>query len=217
LERGGGKRAATGKRAAAGKRASAVPAVGDTSTRKRRCVFVTPSESSDGRSLYSSMSPDPTSNDIEALFGPSQTSAMLINQCHSLVPHHASHRSSVMQHVYKRLSPYKIVRILPGDKVIVVLPATTPMLLPRALPVITHYRHAFCRVLDRTLMAVNPSERTTIVDDAIQERHTMDYFPGSTYFGQYDIVRVTAVNVTFYFNYFCISKPTIVYLRRNST
>ena len=44
----------------------------------------------------------------------------------------------------------------------------------------------------------------------------MDYFPGCSSFGQYDIVRVTAVNVTFYFNYFCISKPSIIYPRRNN-
>ena len=97
---------------------------------------------------------------------------MLINQRHTIVPHHTTHRSSVSQHVYKRIPPPVIVRLSPGDELIVVLPAITTTLAKKALPVIDHYRRSFSRVVDRTLRAISPADRTPVVNDAIRDRHT---------------------------------------------
>ena len=109
---------------------------------------------------------------------------MLINQRHSIIPHHATRRSSVSQHVYKRISPPEIVRLSPGDKIIVVLPAITSTLAKNALPVIDHYRRSFSRVVDRTLRAISPADRTPDVDEAIRDRHI--FLRSNAYFWEFE-------------------------------
>jgi hypothetical protein len=157
-------------REAGGKRAIAADASGETPAPKRRAASVTPSASSFRPSLSTPLPPvSLRSGDV---FGPSTSGAMLINQRHAIVPHHTAHRLSVSQYMYKRIPPPEIVRLSPGDEIIVVLPAITSTLAKNALPVIHHYRRYFSRVVDRTLRAISPADRMPIVDVVIRDRHT---------------------------------------------
>ena len=127
-------------REAGGKRAIAADALGETPAPKRRAASVTPSALSFRPSLSTPLPPVSLhSGDLGGLFGPSTSGAMLINQRHTIVPHHTTYRSSVSQYVYKRIPPPEIVRLSPGDEIIVVLPAITTTLAKKALPVINHY------------------------------------------------------------------------------
>ncbi len=56
----------------------------------------------------------------------SPSGSMLIGDRDTTVPHHRYRRASILQHVYKRLSPEDIVRIFPGDEIIIVIPAPRP-------------------------------------------------------------------------------------------
>ena len=99
--------------------------------------------------------------------------AMLINQWGNVIPPHLQHRPSVLQHMYKRMSPDDIVRLSPGDEIIVVLPAVHSRLPTEAVRVIAHYRCLFSRVINLSLPdTVNRADRTTIVTDIIGDNHS---------------------------------------------
>ncbi len=144
-----------------------------SSDRPRRVSSVTPSESSFRPSSFTPLPPSSVLSiiNLDDVFRPSN-GAMLINKRHDTVPYHTAHRSSVMQHVYKRMPPSEIVRVSPGDQIIVVLPAITSKTLMMASSVIGYYRRGFSRVLDRTLRAnIDSASRMALVDDAIRSRH----------------------------------------------
>jgi len=137
-----------------------------------RPAAVKPSVSSLWLSLSTPLPPDSiNTRDWGGVFGPSNSGAMLINQRNSVVPHHSAHRSSVLQSIYKRLPPHEVVRLSPGDEIIVVLPAISSKLSKKAHPIVGQYRHAFSRVVDRTTRTISPADRASVVDDAICDRH----------------------------------------------
>jgi len=84
---------------AGGKRAIAAEVSDETPAPKRHWpAAVTPSVSSVRLSLSTPLPPDSiNTRDWGGVVGPSNSGAMLINQCDSIVPHHSAHRSSVLQ------------------------------------------------------------------------------------------------------------------------
>ena len=133
---------------AGGKRAIAAEVSDETpAPKRRRPAAVTPSVSSLRLSLSTPLPPDSiNTRDWGGVFGPSNSGAMLINQRNSVVPHHSAHRSSVLQRIYKHLPPHEVVRLSPGDEIIVVLPAISSKLSEKAHPIVGQYRRAFSRV-----------------------------------------------------------------------
>ena len=126
--------------------------------KRRRPAAVTPSVSSLPLSLSTPLPPvSINTRDWEGVFGPSTSGAMLINQRDSVVLHHSAHRSSVSQHVYKRLPPHEVVRLSLGDEIMVVFPAISSKLSKTAHPIIGHYRRAFSRVVDTFPLMVSSS------------------------------------------------------------
>jgi len=158
---------------AGGKRAIAAE-VSDEMPAPKRCrpAAVTPSVSSLRLSLSTPLPPDSiNTRDWGGVFGPSKSGAMLINQRDSVVLHHSAHQSSILQRVYKHLPPHEVVRLSPGDEIIVFLPAISSKLSKKAHPIVGQYRRAFSRVVDRTLRTNSPADRASVVDDAIRDWH----------------------------------------------
>ncbi len=110
--------------------------------------------------------------------GVSLSGSMLIGDRDTKVPHHAYHRASVLQHVYKRLSPEDIVRLFPGDEITIVIPAPRPEsrndsnAIVDSRGVIDHYKRAFSKVIDSAIKHSFAGDRSTLVSDSIDERHT---------------------------------------------
>ena len=169
---------------AGGKRKAATPIhtnppTVDTPARKRRVVSVTPAPSITsviGRPVLSTPCPPRTvallAHDNH-VFNSSSSGAMLINQWGNVVPPHSQHRPSVLQHMYKRMSPDDIVRLSPGDEIIVVLPAVHSRLPTEGVRMIAHYRCLFSRVINLSLPdTVDRADRTTIVTDIIRDNHS---------------------------------------------
>ena len=75
---------------------------------------------------YSTPFPSRFAASPSSAFTQSPLRAMLIDQRDGLVSHHAPRRASVLQHVYRRMRPEEIVRMSPGDEIIVVIPAPRP-------------------------------------------------------------------------------------------
>jgi hypothetical protein len=72
---------------------------------------------------------------------PSTPSAMVINQ--DIIPPHAYYQISVLQPIYKRLSPDNIIQLMAGDELIVVIPVFDHTKSPdHALHVCHSYIHA---------------------------------------------------------------------------
>ena len=158
---------------AAGKRKVAETPVAVAPQRKRRAVAVTPALSDCGPLLSTPCPPRSVDcPDYRHLYDSSNTGASLIDGRCDIVSHHVQHRPSVLQCIYKRLPPSAIVRLSPGDEVIIVLPAVSSRLSSRGLEVNAHYRKLFSGVLGRTLAAVHPSDRSIIVADTIRDKHT---------------------------------------------
>ena len=156
---------------AGGKRKAATPIHAnpptvDTPARKHRVVSVTPATSitsAIGRPVLST----------PCQFNSFASGAMLINQWGNVIPPHLQHRPSVLQHMYKRMSPDNIVRLSPGDEIIVVLPAVHSRLPTEAIRVIAHYRSLFSRVINLSLPdTVNRADRTNIVTEIIRDNHS---------------------------------------------
>jgi len=51
------------------------------------------------------------------------------------------------------------------------MPAISSKLSEKAHPIVSQYRRAFSRVVDRTLRTISPADRASVVDDAIHDRH----------------------------------------------
>jgi hypothetical protein len=81
-------------------------------------------------------------------------SAMLLLQ--DITPHHAYHRISILQPIYKRLPPHDIVLLKAGDELIVVI-----LMLGNKVPddwvlVLLSYVRAFEKVVNYTLQRLHP-------------------------------------------------------------
>ena len=75
--------------------------------------------------------------------------------------------------MYKRMSPDDIVRLSPGDEIIVVLPAVHSRLPTEAIRVIAHYQRLFSRVINLSLPdTVHRADRTNIVTEIIRDNHS---------------------------------------------
>ncbi len=101
---------------------------------------------------------------------PPRSSAMLLDQ-DAVVPGHSLNPPSVLQALYKRLPPEDIVRLRPGDEIIVVLPAFSRC-SEEAITVIEHYRRTFSRVIERTYRYSPADDRPTIITRALRDVHT---------------------------------------------
>ncbi len=161
-----------------GKRASATKEPGG---RRRACaVDVTPPMTLDNftpPAFHSSPYIAPT-NSYQSIRGVSPSGSMLIGDRDTTVPHHRYRRASVLQHVYKRLSLEDIVRLFPGNEIIIVIPAPRPEsrnesnAIVESRRVIDRYRRAFSKVIDSTIKHLFAGDRSTLVSDSIDERHT---------------------------------------------
>jgi hypothetical protein len=92
--------------------------------------------------------------------------AMLIDQ--GIVPYHQSHCTSVLQTIYKRLPPKDIVRLLPGEELIVVIPSIGPKTLPDVSKILCQFRNKFERVLDKSLRQLYPNNRESVISNAVR-------------------------------------------------
>ena len=101
---------------------------------------------------------------------PARCSAMLLDQ-DAVVPGHSYNPPSVLQALYKRLPPEDIVRLRPGDEIIVVLPAVSRC-SEEAVSVVEHYRRTFTRIIERTYRYSPPNDRPAIVQRALRDVHT---------------------------------------------
>jgi hypothetical protein len=90
---------------------------------------------------------------------------MLIDQ--DVVPRHSYHRTSVLQPVYKRLAPDDIVRLKAGNELIVVIPAITNKTVKGLVIILRQYVNVFQRLIEKSLMWINPNERSTFVEQVI--------------------------------------------------
>ena len=141
-----------------GKRASATK---EPDGRRRACaVVVTPPMTLDNftpPAFHSSPYIAPT-NSYQSIRGVS--GSMLIGDRDTTVPHHRYRRASVLQHVYKRLRPEDIVRLFPGDEIIIVIPAprresrNESNAIVESRRVIDRYRRAFSKVIDSTIKLI---------------------------------------------------------------
>jgi len=77
----------------------------------------------------------------------------------------------VLQPVYKRLPPEDIVRLKAGDELIVVIPAITNKTEKCLVIILQQYVNVFQRVIEKSLMWINPDERSTFVEQVIQDNH----------------------------------------------
>jgi hypothetical protein len=149
--------------------------------RRRACaVVVTPPMTLDNftpPAFHSSPYIAPT-NSYQSVRGVSPSGLMLIGDRDTTVPNHRYRRASVLQHVYKRRSPEDIVRLFPGNEIIIVIPAPRPEsrnesnAIVESRRVIDRYRRAFSRVIDSTIKHSFAGDRSTLVSDSIDERHT---------------------------------------------
>jgi hypothetical protein len=98
---------------------------------RRRAVAVTPSLGVPLEPSYSTPFPSRFAASPSSAFTQSPLRAMLIDQRDGLVSHHAPRRASVLQHVYRRMRPEEIVRMSPGDEIIVVIPGAASQIESR--------------------------------------------------------------------------------------
>jgi hypothetical protein len=99
-------------------------------------------------------------------------SAILINQ--DITPPHAYNQTSVLQLIYKCLSPNDIVRLMAGDELIVVIPVLDhTKSLDHALRVHHSYTRAFENFIYNTLRRLHPGNRTCVVADLIRNCYTL--------------------------------------------
>jgi hypothetical protein len=113
--------------------------------------------------------PSHSPDDVTNPFLPSK--AMLINQ--DLVLYHQSHCKSVLQPIYKRLPPEDIMRLFPGEELIVVIPAIGRKTLPDVSKILIRYMDKFKKVLHKSLCRLHPGDGESAVPDAISARHTL--------------------------------------------
>jgi hypothetical protein len=95
--------------------------------------------------------------------------SMLIDQ--DVVPQHSHHRTSVLQPVYKCLPPEDIVRLKAGDELVVVIPAITNKTDKGLAIILRQYVNVFQRVIKKSLLWMNPDERSTFVEQVIRDHH----------------------------------------------
>jgi hypothetical protein len=118
---------------------------------------------------YDDMVPSRSPDDVINPFLISE--AMPINQ--GIVPYHRSHHTSVLQSIYKHLSPKDIVRLLPGEELIVMILSIGPKTLPDVSNILIQCRNKFKRVLDKSLHQLYPGNCESIVADAVRARNTL--------------------------------------------
>jgi hypothetical protein len=103
---------------------------------------------------------------------PSTPSAMLINQ--DITPPHAYNWTSILQPIYKHLSPDDIVQLMAGDELIVVTPVFDhTKSLDHSLRVHHSYTRALENVIINTLRWLHPGNRTYVVLYSIHNSHTL--------------------------------------------
>jgi hypothetical protein len=99
-----------------------------------------------------------------------RSNAMLIDR--DFVPHHSTSRTSVIQPIYRRLLPADIVRLMAGDKIIVVVPihGQAPRKGEDADARRFHYRKLFENVIRLTFRGQDSAD---FLDRIIRDRHTL--------------------------------------------
>ena len=120
--------------------------------------------------------PSPTAVDRSSTGDPFETTldgAMLIDR--DVVPSHGVSRALVTQPFYRRLLPADSVRLMAGNEIIVVIPACGKVArrVSEADSCRLQYQKLFQNLMYHTLRGVHPGDRTSVVDAAIRERHTL--------------------------------------------
>ena len=73
----------------------------------------------------------------------------------------------MLQPVYKRLAPEDLVRLKADDELIVVIPAITNKTDKGLVIILRQYVNVFQRLIEKSLMWLNPDERSTFVEQVI--------------------------------------------------
>ncbi len=97
---------------------------------------------------------------------------MLIRQ--DIVPDHSIHRPSILQPIYRRISPDDIVRLDPGDEITVVIPPVTKNTTDLGGKVLRMYCKMFEHVVERSCLSIHPADRQNVVSDWMASHH---FFP----------------------------------------
>ncbi len=98
--------------------------------------------------------------------------AMLIDQ--DIVPQHSVHRPSILQPIYRRISPDDIVRLDPGDEITVVIPPVSKNTMDLGGKVLWMYCKMFELVVKRSCSNIHPADRPNVVSDRMASHH---FFP----------------------------------------
>jgi len=97
---------------------------------------------------------------------------MLIDQ--DIVPQHSVHRPSILQPIYRRISPDDIVRLDPGDEITVVIPPVSKNTMDLGGKVLWMYCKMFELVVKRSCSNIHPADRPNVVSDRMASHH---FFP----------------------------------------
>jgi hypothetical protein len=94
---------------------------------------------------------------------------MLINQ--DIVPQHNVHRPSILQPIYRRISPDNIVCLDPGNEFIVVIPPVSKNTMDFGCKILWMYCKMFENVVKQTCSNIHPANCPDVVSDWMASHH----------------------------------------------
>ena len=94
---------------------------------------------------------------------------MLINP--DIVLQHNVHRPSILQPIYRHISPDDIVRLDPDDEFVVVIPPISKNTTDLGRKVLLMYCKMFENVVEQTCSNIHPADRPNVVSDQMASHH----------------------------------------------